>query len=64
MVKIQIDLSDDENQMLEMYKVATKSVTKEQALKLMVKSVGKPLLDAVNKKRIPLAFGTLNLSKK
>jgi len=35
--------------MLEMYKVATKAATKEQALKLMVKSVGKPLLDAVHK---------------
>lgn len=59
MVKIQIDLNEEENQMVEIYKATIKAITKEEAVKSMINHIGKPLLETLNKKKIPLAYGTL-----
>lgn len=51
MVKIQIDLNQEENQMLEVYKVTMKCQTKADAIKSIITERGKPMLEAINKHR-------------
>ena len=49
MVKIQIDLTDTENKIVEIYKTINHLETKEQAIKQMIKTSEKSLVDGLKK---------------
>ena len=49
MVKIQIELSREENKIAEIYKTINNLETKEQAIKQMVKTCEKSLVDGLKK---------------
>ena len=64
MVKIQIDLSEMEDRIVEVHKIMNKLKTKEEAIKRMIQSFEVEVVRKGDAKRIPLSFGTLDVGKR